>query len=62
MRPPGPLPRSKAVTATPFLAKVDAHTAPETNDPKKKIGNYNFEQKKFKILEIIKGKTNFHSQ
>jgi len=30
MRPPGPLADSKSVTETPFLARVEAHTAPET--------------------------------
>jgi len=30
MRPPGPLADSKRVTETPFLARVEAHTAPET--------------------------------
>lgn len=30
MRPPGPLADSKRVTEIPFLAKVDAQTAPET--------------------------------
>lgn len=30
MRPPGPRAESKRVTETPFLARVDAHTAPDT--------------------------------
>lgn len=30
MRPPGPLADSKMVTDTPCLARLDAHTAPET--------------------------------
>jgi hypothetical protein len=30
MRPPGPLADSKMVTETPFLARLDAQTAPET--------------------------------
>lgn len=30
MRPPGPLADSNKVTPTPFLPRIDAHTAPET--------------------------------
>ena len=34
MRPPGPLAESKRVTEIPFLARVAAQTAPETDNLK----------------------------